>query len=204
MRDVALDEDNVVQISLLANEINCVISGINCAAESANLTSEEIDRLQTLCLNFGRALIQTFGIGANTEVHKLMHHLKDQICDFGNVIWSTNDLKETIHKDTKLAFTNTNKSPDLLVPQLLSKRRSTVLPSFMQSEEEEAVYIATCVSSCPCRISNIGTSLQQSVQILQASQSIEQRLYLLFQLKFPVGSQVWSMKRLTTLCVKYP
>lgn len=80
------------------------MSGINFPAYGTNLDANRINHLQTLCTKFGQELIKTFDINANAKVQKMMRHLQDQLQDFGSVLWLSNALNETSHKDTKIAF----------------------------------------------------------------------------------------------------
>lgn len=116
--------DHLLQICLHGNEINIVMSGINFPAYGTNLDANRINHLQTLCTKFGQELIKTFDINANAKVQKMMRHLQDQLQDFGSVLWLSNALNETSHKDTKIAFWNTDKRPDLLPDLFLNYSRS--------------------------------------------------------------------------------
>lgn len=85
----------------------------------------------------------SFGIPANKKLQKLTLHVSNRAKDHGNIIWSTNDQNETMHKDTKKTFKNTNKRQDLLHEKLIYKR--------IASRTHEASVINQPTDSAECR-----------------------------------------------------
>lgn len=51
------------------------------------------------------------------------------------------DINEAINKNTKMAFAQTKKQPDILVAQLPTKQISNLLPSYMKGVEYDCVLI---------------------------------------------------------------
>lgn len=121
------EDDNLVQICLLANEINVNLSGINISYMATILDENWIEELQHLCIHLGQSMIETFELNVNTKLHRIMHHIKNQLQGFGRTIWSINYLNEFMHKLTKRVFSNTNKQQDKLHPQILANCVASVI-----------------------------------------------------------------------------
>lgn len=117
--EVRPDEDGIVQACLLINEVNIRFSGINEPITDIQIGERRIYQRQQLWFNLSIALIEIFDLKIKTKLDQLIWHVKLQLSDFGNMIWSTKDLKDSIHKDTKSAQGNTNKRLCILTPELL-------------------------------------------------------------------------------------
>lgn len=112
----------LTQICLHTDHVNSKLCGINSSDRDSVLDDAGIDEMQKLCFNLGQYMMLRLDLSANTKLHKPMRHIADTINDHGSTIWSTNHLYETMHKNTKHAFKNTNKRQDLLHEQLMYKR----------------------------------------------------------------------------------
>lgn len=77
------------------------------------MDEDNIEELKVLCFNLGQYIMFSSDLNANTKLCTLMRYVSDQVKEYGSMIWSTNDLNEFIHKETKHSFGITNKRPNL-------------------------------------------------------------------------------------------
>lgn len=80
------EDDAILQICLLANRVNTLLSGINMPYEETICTPNKIDQIQPLCLKLGQSVALAFNINVTTKLHRMMRHVKDQMDDFGSLI----------------------------------------------------------------------------------------------------------------------
>lgn len=121
-------------------------------------------------------MVHALKVNANIRLHRIMNHVKEQLVDFGSTVWSTNDINEKMHKDTKEAFKNTNKRPDLLVPQLLTNRSSNALHAYSQTDDEPDPETTICANDCHCQSASVAQIVNRSHEVLQKDCSLQGRL----------------------------
>lgn len=63
-----------------------------------------------------------FDVNVNTQLHRTMRHICDQIVSFGMLRWGENDDIETLHTHINAAYRGTNKRLTQLSGQLLAAR----------------------------------------------------------------------------------
>lgn len=148
-------------------------------------------------------MIEIFELSVNTKLHILMQNDIAQLADFRIFFRSTNELNESIQKDKKLAVVNTNKSPDLIVPQLPADRTESVIHGYSQSEREDGDVISACADGCACKLDFIKNTISESFNIVNVSQSgaLKDRRTALHDLKYVSGNAVWGFIRFKSLAV---
>lgn len=98
------DSDDLLQLCLLADHVNQLLSGVNVDSNSSRLTLDDINYIQQTCTTLGRQLCTVFNVKVNTKTHRLMHHVHNALTSFGSIKWGCNDKNESMHKDFKQSY----------------------------------------------------------------------------------------------------
>ena len=116
------DNDPLVQCALQLNHIQMKWRGINISSSNLSWTLEEINEFQDICKHACISLSNCLGLRISTKLHRLMWHMSDCISSFGCRRRGETDSNESLHKQSKSAYTATNKRITQLSAQILSVR----------------------------------------------------------------------------------
>lgn len=75
------DDESLTKICMLANHVNMLMYDFNVPYGNTVVGQYKIVELQSICLSLWQAIILSLDVKANTKVHKVMHHVSDQLKD---------------------------------------------------------------------------------------------------------------------------
>lgn len=108
-----------------------------------------------------------------------------------------------MQKSTKEAFSNTNKRPDLIRPQLLANRL-TIVHRNANSEPPSMSEIKQYGRSCAYVIPSYLDAIQKSIYIVNDGTSYDERQSVLGNLKYDLSHKVWTKSTYKTLSILFP
>lgn len=86
------DDERLLQFALQL----VIVSTFTC--RNSALTLDSIQKWQRYLFRFGKLLAGIFQVDANTKLHRLMRHVREQITFLGCILRSSTEENETIHK----------------------------------------------------------------------------------------------------------
>lgn len=196
------DDDPLLQLYLLADSISSQLSAYNQNIHEKGMTEDNINSLQEQCFVFTKASCDLLEIPVNTKEHRLMHHVRDHLMDFGMIVFGSTSFNERMHKRYKQVYRNTNKHLHNLSSQLIANLRE------MQCAEHSNVdhlvspgnVMKPCNRACICmqHDSCYTQQVDDAQTIVEQHCDISSRLNYLFTYKSKSLRRTWKeLSRLT-------
>jgi len=156
--NTAPDNDEMTQLLLLVDFLQCQLLGINKPPSFAARTEQQVEEIAAICFEVGQQVVECLDTFVTTKLHRLMRHTKDHFLDYGCFRKGATDANETLHKATKKAYRSTNRHLSNVAPQLLSARTRIEI----SSEDQELQLGFTMAAPKPLLTRYAVVSAQQS------------------------------------------
>lgn len=143
------DDDVLLKAALARNQLKFFLRRINQCARRAQRTVEDIDAVKNVAFCAGLYFSQALGLPVNTKMHRIMHNIKNHLIRFGNARHVDSDMNETIPKETKLTYRESNRRVLQLTPQIITMRTASIFTrNYKWSMLEQELSNMSSVRSC--------------------------------------------------------
>lgn len=97
-------DDPYLQLCLQWYYLQRLLRGVNTTLEHTDRTKDDFGEICKYYFEVGRNTVEEFDIRVNSELHKLMWHLRTQMQSHGCMRCGDSDENEELHKISKAAY----------------------------------------------------------------------------------------------------